>query len=209
MKKVFLAILLVVSLSVMLHAQEADEGDAGQDSANGLGWNIRFGISFPFIGNFNTFSEEDNVPFGSLMFGLAFSSISLGGGIQYTIVPHFLAPGIYADVHFNLISWFIVGAYTNWEYNFILLQPEVRLYNQFQVTDTFGFEPFFGINYIYIGMTDTFRALIPLMNAGFVVKLGSAFGFEYCYNFSSRNLEEGWAPKIHRIGFSWKLYGRN
>jgi len=202
MKKVFLAILLVFSLSVMLHAQ--DEGDAGQEPTNGLDWSIRFGISFPFIGNFNTFTGGDNIPFGSFMFGLAFSSISLGGGIQYTIIPHFLAPGIYADVHFNLFSWFIAGAYNNWEYNFMLLQPGVRVYNQFQLTETFGFEPFFGINYLYIGF-DTFEQIIPQMNAGFVLKLGSTFGFEYCYNYSNKNIEEGWTPKIHRIGFSWRL----
>jgi len=200
MKKLFLAIVLVVSMTVMLHAQDAGDG---------FDWDVRFGLSFPIIGNFNTFTDGDNIPFGSLMFALAFSSISLGGGVQYTIVPHFIAPGIYADVHFNLFSWFIVGAFSNWDYDFILLQPEVRIYNQFQFTKSFGVEPFFGINYIYIGITDTFREYIPLMNAGFVMKLGDSFGFEYSYNFSNRNIEDGWTPKFHRIGFSWGLRDRD
>jgi hypothetical protein len=203
MKKLFLIVLLVLSMTI-LNAQEADE-----NPTSGLDWDVRFGISFPFIGNFNTFTDGDNIPFASMGFALAFSSISLGGGVQYTIIPHFIAPGIYADVHFNLLSWFIVGAFSNWEYDFILLQPEARVYNQFQFTRSFGIEPFFGINYIYIGMTDTFREVIPLMNAGFVLKLGSSFGFEYSYNFSNRRIEDGWTPKIHRIGFSWGLRNRD
>jgi hypothetical protein len=206
MKKVFLMICFL-SLAGMLYAQESTERDG--NSADGLDWDVRFGISFPFIDNFGTFTDGDNIPFGSMLLALAFSSISLGGGIQYTVVPHFLAPGIYADIHFNVFSWFIVGAFSNWEFNFMLLQPGLRLYNQFQFTKTFGLEPFFGVNYIFIGMTNSFRKNIPLMMAGFVLKLGDSFGFEYCYNFSNKPLVEGWTPKIHRIGFSWSLRDRD
>jgi len=201
MKRVFFTILLVLSLTVMLYAESADERPS-----SGFDYDIRFGISFPFIGNLNDYSDVGNIPFGSTLLALAFSSISIGGGAQYTIIPHLVAPGIYADLHFNLFSWFIVGAFTNWDYNFMLLQPGIRLYNQFQITKSFGIEPFYGINFIYIGLSDDFRKSIPLMNAGFVLKLGSTFGFEYCYNFPKMlGSKESWVPSIHRIGFSWSL----
>jgi hypothetical protein len=215
MKKIFLMVLLALSMTFILYAQESSS--AG-DSASGFDWDVRFGISFPFIGNFNSlFSSSDphnsnyrnsndpSVPFGSSLLAFAFSSISLGGGVQYTIVPHFLAPGIYADLHFNLPSWFIVGAWNNWGYNFIIFQSGIRLYNQFQFTSTVGLEPFFGFNDVYIGI-DKDAMNVPLLIAGFIFKLGGAFGFEYCYNFSpSNNGYYGWVPSVHRIGFSWSL----
>jgi len=205
MKKLFFAIVLVVSMTVMLHAQET--GVSGSPSS-GLDWDIRFGISLPFISNFSSFPDKDDVPFETIApmwFALAFSSVSLGGGVQYTVIPHFIAPGIYADVHFNFFSWFIAGVFSDWKYNFMLLQPEIRAYNQFQFTKSFGFEPFFGINYMYIRITNNFRETIPLMNAGFVLKFGNSFGFEYSYNFSGKPLEDGWTPRIHRIGLSWSF----
>jgi hypothetical protein len=224
MKKIFLMVLLALSMTFMLYAQEDTE-----NSASGLGWDVRLGISFPFIGNFNSFfsnsgsssssrdpyyndpyynePDDPTIPFGSTLLAFALSSVSLGGGVQYTIVPHFLAPGIYADLHFNLPSWLIVGTWNNWEYNFIILQTGIRLYNQFQLSRTFGLEPFFGFNNVYIGINKD-AMNVPLMAAGLILKLGSKFGFEYCYNFSSSSNNKnyyGWFPSIHRIGFSWSL----
>jgi len=194
----------------MLHAQEFDEETvAGEKSIKGFDWDIRLGISFPFISNLKDYTEDKTIPFGSTLLALAFSSISLGGGFQYTIVPHLLVPGIYTDLHFNLLSWFIVEAFDNWEYNYMLLQPGIRLYNQFQFTKTAGIEPFFGVNYVYISLSDTFKKSIPLMNVGFVFKLGNMFGIEYCYNFSKKISKDAWIPRIHRINFSWSLRSRD
>lgn len=209
MKKVFLAVLLVLSLSVMLHAQESTETSASGAGAKGFDWDIRFGFSFPFIGNADEAIEMDGVAATalSLLLAPALSSLSLGATFQYTVVPKLLAPGIYADIQFNLLTWFFVGVFSNWEKNFLLLQPEIRLYNQFQLSDSFGIEPFFGFNFMYINV-DTFKESIPLMNAGVVLKMGSSFGFEYSYNFSNRKAVGAWSPKIHRIGFSWALRDR-
>jgi hypothetical protein len=214
MKKLFLTILLVLSITVMLHAQEYYEGGSGGAPTSGFDWDIRFGISFPIISNYRLFSDGDRDDIRLLSVGagalssLIFSSLSTGVAFQYTVVPRLLAPGIYADIHFNLPSWFLVGMFTDWEQKFLLLQPGVRLYNQFQFTRTFGVEPFLGINYIYISMTDTFRQFIPLINAGFVLKMGSTFGFEYAFNRSNRDNKDGWTPTIHRIGFTWSLRDR-
>ncbi|MDR2941089.1 MAG: hypothetical protein LBV17_00660 [Treponema sp.] len=205
MKKIFLVILLCISLPVIAHAQESESTDGDAKPGTGFDYDIRLGFSFPIIGNFKELSGV-NLPFASSLLAFAFVSISLGGGVQYTIVPHLLAPGIYADLHFNLFSWFLVGAFTNWEKNLMLLQPGIRFYNQLKLTDSFCLDPFFGINYIYMGL-DNFRENVLLMAAGFVLKLGNSFGFEYCYNFPTRPIAEGWSPKIHRIGFSWSLKG--
>jgi len=202
-------------MTVMLHAQEAYEESSGGALKSGFDWDVRFGISFPIISNYGLFSNGDRDDLRLLSVGagalssLIFSSLSTGVAFQYTVVPRLLAPGIYADIHFNLPSWFIVGMFTDWEQKFVLLQPGVRVYNQFQFTRTFGVEPFLGVNYIYIIMTDAFKQFIPLVNAGFVLKLGSTFGFEYGFNFPNRNnIEDIWIPKIHRIGFTWSLRDR-
>jgi hypothetical protein len=212
MKKVFLVILLVLGMAVMLHAQESAEETSGGKPETGFDWDIRFGMSFPFIANFSEFTEGENIPFMSMLVSFALSSISLGGGVQYTIVPHLLTPGIYADIHFNVLLWSIVGLVTNWETNLMLIQPEIRFYNQFRLNRGLALEPFFGVNFVYITMNldkDRLNGSIPLMNAGFILKLGDSFGFEYCYNFSNMAIGDGWAPKIHRIGFSWGLRDRD
>jgi len=212
----------------MLHAQDFSEEDTVERviGAKGFDWDIRFGFSLPFLGNARELVSDSDDPddpdnhdaaiaANVLAFVLApvLSSISLGANFQYTIVPKLLAPGIYADIHFNILTWFFAGVFTNWETTFLLLQPEIRFYNQLQLTDSFGLEPFFGYNFMYINISgfgiDKFKEYIPLLNAGMVLKLGESFGLEYSYNFSTRrNSENHWSPKLHRLSFSWALRRR-
>jgi len=204
MKKVFLVILLVLSLTGrMLYADEVKSG---------FDWDIRFGISFPFVTNIsdlvNTGDESNRIlnVAGGMLSALVYSSLSLGVGFQYTIVPHAIAPGIYADVHFNAPSWFLVSIFTDWEKKFLLVQPGVRFYNNFQFTQSFGLDLFYGINFMYLNILDQYKATTPLMNAGFVLK-GKTFGFEYCFIMPNKKSEIK-TPGIHRIGFSWSLRDR-
>jgi len=204
MKKVFLVILLVLSLTGrMLYADE------GSGVTSGFDWDIRFGISFPFVTNISTYNNSEDIKAlnvaGGMLTALAFSSLSLGVGFQYTILPHVIAPGIYTDVHFNALSWFLVAIFTDWEKHFLLIQPGVRLYNNFQFTKSFGLDPFYGINFVYLNMNGDGR-MMPLMNAGFVLK-GKTFGFEYCYIIPNKKVNY-WTPSVHRIGFSWSLRDR-
>jgi len=219
MKKVFLTVLLVLCLTGgMLYAD-----DDTSKTESGFDWDIRFGISFPYLSNFGTIAGSNDKTLqvlGGVLSPLVYSSLSLGVGFQYTIVPHVLAPGIYADVHFNALSWFLVGMFSDWKYNFLLLQPGVRFYNQFQITKNFGIEPFYGFNFMYIGIPMSgadgdYKKSLVLANAGIVLKLGSSFGIEYCYiipnNMRTQKAngeEENWAPSVHRFSFSWGLRDR-
>jgi len=214
MKRIFLAILLVLSLTVMLYAQDSseDESDDREIGGKGFDWDIRFGFSLPIVTNLGSLaganSEEAGVVStlmggaGVILSPIVFFSLSLGVGFQYTIIPHVLAPGIYADVHFNLPTWFLIGMFTDWTVHLLLLQPEVRFYNQFQFSDSFGLDRNVGTNFLYIGIPQVYAQTIILMNAGFVMKIGDSFGLEYCYAIPSGS---GWTPSIHRIGFSWSL----
>jgi len=213
MKKVFLTILLVLGLTVMLHAQDYDSDSTSSGTGGrGFDWDIRFGISFPYLSNFGTIADSNDKTLsvlGGLLSPLAFSSLSLGVGFQYTIVPHVLAPGIYADVHFNVLSWFFVGLFSDWKYTFLLLQPGLRFYNQFQITKSFAIEPFYGFNFMYIGIGEEYKESLILANAGVVLKIGSSFGIEYCYIIPNNiGGAKDWAPSIHRFSFSWGLRDR-
>ena len=193
MKKLFLAVLLAFSMTILLYA----EGGGGE-----LGGDLRMGYSFPFLGNMlNTFSVNSGGEAAALMLGqallsVAFSSISIGGGVHYTIIPHILAPGLYADLHFNFISWFFTKMFTN--IDFIMLQTGLRLYNHFSFA-TASFEPFFGFNFTYINV-EKILLPIPLMAAGAVFNV-DRFGLEYSYNFLPIRIDGGRLPGIHRISF--------
>jgi hypothetical protein len=207
MKRVFLAVLLVLCLTGrMLYAEENSGVTSGFD------WDIRFGISFPFVTNIVAYNDDNGEEIkalsvaGGMLSALVFSSLSLGVGFQYTIVPHVIAPGIYADVHFNAPSWFLVAIFTDWEQSFLLVQPGVRFYNNFQITKSFGIDPFYGINFMYININDK-KETMPLMNGGFVLK-GKSFAFEYCFIIPNKKTDK-WTPSVHRIGFSWTLRDRD
>lgn len=214
MKKVFLTILLVLSLTVMLYAEDSPSKSSSTVS-KGFDWDIRFGISFPYLSNLGILVSDDGSEGvskvlqvgGGLLSPFIFSSLSTGLGFQYTIVPHLLAPGIYADIHFNLLSWFLVGMFSDWGQNLLVLQPGVRFYNQFQITKSFGIEPFYGFNFMYIGVLDYYKESLVLANAGIVLKIGSSFGIEYCYIIP--NNSRSWTPSIHRFSFSWSLRDRD
>jgi hypothetical protein len=207
MKKIFLAALLGLSMTIILFGQESNSSDNTAivaDSESGFSRDIRMGYSFPFImGSFSNDLQE--IPFGRLIMAFALSSISLGGGVQYTIIPHILAPGVYADLHFNVLSWFFVWAFTNGESNFMILQSGIRLYNQFKFS-AISIEPFFGFNLGYISLDDI-KAPIPLMAAGFVFNIGG-FGIEYSYNLATAAIEDLDKFIIHRITFLWTLRPR-
>lgn len=206
MKKIFLTVLLALSMIVMLQAQEVSdtiENTASEESsASGFDWCVRMGYGFPFITNVEAVSGTD-FPFGKTLLAFALSSLSVGGSAQYTIVPHLLSPGIYFDMHFNLLSWLFVGMFSNWEKNYILFQTGVRVFNQFKF-GIFGFEPFFGFNNAYMNINGIGESF-PMLAFGFVIRLGG-FGFEYCYNSGASN--EMGTPSISRITFSWNILKR-
>jgi len=206
MKKVFPAILLVLCLTGrVLYAEESSEVTSGFD------WDFRFGISFPFVTNIGAYSSDPGdtndalSTAGGMLSAIVFSSLSLSTNFQYTVVPRLFAPGIGVDIHVNAPSWFIVGMFSNWEQTFLLVQPGVRLYNNFQFTKSFGITPFYGVNFLYIEFYG-YKAMAPLMNAGFIMG-GKDFAFEYC--FIMPNKTNTWSPIIHRLGFSWSLRDRD
>jgi len=210
MKKRILAVLLLLCLSVMLFAEEADEPKK-QRAGRGLDWNISLGLSFPVIPVFDALPILQNLESISAvkfvlpvatMFSL--TSLTVGGGIQYTVIPGLLAPGIYADVHFNLPSFLIVKLLK--DDNLILFQGGIRLYNQFKFGN-FSLEPFFGGNFLYAGMGD-FKEPLTFMAAGLKMNIRK-FGLEYAFNFApKKKAEEYLFPRMHRFAFVWRLNPR-
>jgi hypothetical protein len=207
MKKVLWMVLLMLSMAVMLHAQEANSGNQpvtneSSDTENGwergLGGIVRVGYSFPIISGFldSPTSTAETVGYGlaKVALAFAFSSVAVGGGVQYDVIPHFLSPGLYFDVNFNLFSWAIMGLF---EKDFVLLQLGFRAYNQFSIS-FFAIEPFFGGNFVYLSY-DKSAVPILLMQAGFVINLGK-FSFEYSYHFPAKDFVSSVAfTGIHRI----------
>ena len=207
MKKIFLAVLLVVNITSFLYAEEAAaSGGSGKGSGGEFGGDLRLGYSFPFLDK-TMYSHFDNSSEDPALFiakqtllSFAFSSVSLGGGFHYTVVPHVFAPGLWVDVHFNFLSWLLARAFT--DNNFIMLQTGIRFYNQFSV-DIVSFEPFFGFNLAYVRVDEHIKLPIPLMAAGFAFNV-DRFSFEYGYNFLPVRVD-GRLPGIHRITFASSL----
>jgi len=213
MKMKIIALLLVLNMTVMLFADESDDSNesAKRKPDTGFDWNIRAGVSFPFIPVGSGFSELGQIGGSEIAFigytlvTLALSSVSLGGGIQTTIIPHFLAPGIYFDIHFNLLSWGLIYAFSNM--NMVLLQSGFRIYNQFKFNDNISLEPFFGVNFVFT-VLDGNRFPFPLLAAGFIFNIRN-FGIEYGYNFfPKKDGEDIPFSAIHRITLWWKLNRR-
>jgi hypothetical protein len=206
MKKVLLVVLLLLGMAVLLHAQESadsDESSTSEEKTGGFGGHIRVGYGFPFLSGFLEYdSDNAGEAFANnlLKFGLslAFSSLAVGGGFQYDVVPHIFAPGIYFDVNFNLFSWAIMSMFDR---RFIMLQFGFRVYNQFSIA-WFALEPFFGGNYIYLKYMDS-SVPVFLLQGGFVMNLGR-FSFEYGYHFPTKSIgiDEFSFRGIHRITFS-------
>ena len=203
MKKTICAVLLVLLASVTLFALDSDE--------TGLDWNMRAGLSFPVIPYgpfFETIAKiggDNAAKMGYTLATIALSSIAAGGGVQYTIIPHLLVPGIYADLHFNLVSWGLVYLIT--EKDLVLLQGGLRLYNQFSLGN-YSIEPFFGCNFAFIEMNDDL-VTVPLLAVGFTGNI-KKIGIEYGYNFfPKKELSIGKLPPlsaIHRITVWYKLF---
>jgi len=198
MKKILLAVLLVLSMTVMSYAQSSDTGFA---------YDIRMGFGFPFI-DINSISSNSgggvsdmgNLPIVSLLLGGALTSLSFGGGVQYTFFPHLLAPGVYFDLNFNLPSWFFVWAFSG--QNLVLFQYGAHIYNQFRINKTVSFDPFFGFNFVTFNLMSNV-ATVTCMKAGMLIRLGS-FGLEYAYNFGG-NFNQIRDFSIHRLTFTWSL----
>jgi hypothetical protein len=209
MKKVLLVVLLLLGMAVILHAQDSGddgESDTEKNVSDKLGGSVRIGYSFPFfcimLTNYNESNDGDDLnSFMHVLLAFAFSSVSVGGGVQYTVVPHLLAPGLYLDMQFNLLSWAIMGIAKR---EFIIFQGGIRLYNQFGFS-VISLEPFFGFNFIYLKM-DELRMPLPLMAAGFVFNI-ARFSIEYGYHFYPRRVEGGHLLGLHRFtlsGIVWK-----
>jgi len=204
MKKILLTVLLVLSMTALSYAEGAGTGGGGE-----FGGDLRIGYSFPFLDkamySYSGNSRDDVALYalGQALMSLAFSSVSLGGGFHYTVVPHVFAPGLWVDVHFNFLSWLLMKAFT--DNDFIMLQTGLRFYNQFSF-DIVSVEPFFGFNLAYIKV-DLIKLPIPLMTAGFAFNV-DRFSFEYGYNFLPVRVDGGRLPGIHRITFASSLLSK-
>jgi hypothetical protein len=220
MKKVLLAVLLIVGMAALLYAQDLGSEESSTSEAtsasNGpvlnedeeregiLGGVVRIGYSFPFISGSGLMDDyndsrsvEETMAMGALKLALAFgfSSLSVGGGVEWDIVPHVLAPGIYIDMNFNLLSWAIMNIF---EQKLVMFQLGLRGYNQFSI-GWFGIEPFFGGNFVYLKLNDLALPIF-LLQAGFIINLGR-FSFEYGYHFSPAKYDDIKLPGLSRITF--------
>ena len=211
MTKRIIAFLLLLNMSVIMFAEE-EAAEAKETSGKGLDWNLRLGVSFPLLPMNSAFSTLGKAGDGSAFFAytlvtFALSSFTVGGGLHYTVIPHLLAPGFYADVHFNVLSWGLVYLFS--QNHLVLLQGGLRIYNQFKF-GKFSLEPFFGGNFVLVGINDIL-APIPLLATGLIFNINS-FGIEYGYHFYPSKNERDKRPllSIHRISLLWKLkLGKN
>jgi len=200
MIKKFLAVLLVFFLSAALFANEYGESDS---SAKGFDWNVRMGVSFPLLIINTGYSNDLSDLYSEMvLIAVAFSAISVSGGLQYTVIPNIFTPGIYADFHFNLLSWGIIYMIAN--ESFYIMQTGARVYNQFKLNNI-GIEPFFGLNMVSIGLGIDDSISINLLAAGLTINFG-IFNMEYGYNFSPKKSDNDLPiAGIHRISLSWRL----
>jgi hypothetical protein len=225
MKKLLLAVVLMVGMALILQAQELETGGTNttpqepststgsvdsEESESRLGGLVRVGYSFPFVsGLLGAFNDSEANSTGEVVaIGLAkmalafgFSSLSVGGGVQYDFIPHIIVPGIYLDMNFNLLSWAIMNIF---EQSLVMFQLGLRVYNQFSVS-FFGFEPFFGGNFVYLKFNELTMPIF-LLAAGFVINLGR-FSFELGYHFSPATYDDIKLPGLIRITFGgivWK-----
>jgi len=205
MKKRIFAFFLILSLTSALFANEDDPY-----YGSGFDWAIKAGFSLPIIpfafdsGSIGDIGIADNEYFEYALVSIILGSVTLGGGIQYTIIPHVLTPGIYFDAHFNLISWGAVYLFS--EYHIIFFQTGVQIFNRFEI-NYFGIEPFFGANILYLAM-DNEEIPFTLLKAGINLNF-NLFNIEYAYNFYPIQDAKNENPFLayHRITFSWKLNG--
>ena len=204
MNKRIMAILLALSITAVLAANE-NEINYG----NNFDWTIRAGFSIQILpmpsdgSGIGDFAEVDNDLFGYVITALLFGSVSFGGGVQYTFIPQVLTPGVYADVHFNLLSWAAVYLFS--KYHVIFLQAGVRIFNRFEI-NYIGLEPFLGANVVYLAVED--EVPMTLLKTGLNVSY-NLFNFEYAFIFSPvRNpKDENPFLAFHRLTFSWKMNG--
>jgi hypothetical protein len=168
-----------------------------------LGGVFRIGYSFPYLsGMLDTYDAGSKDTGAVVAAGLAkmalafgFSSLSVGGGAQYEFIPHIIVPGIYMDINFNLLSWGIMNIF---DQSLVLFQLGLRAYNQFSVS-FFGFEPFFGGNFVYLKFNELTLPIF-LLQVGFIINLGR-FSFEYGYHFSPTKYDDIKLPGLSRITF--------
>lgn len=137
----------------------------------------------------------------------------VGIGYHLNIIENVFSPGIYADIHLNIIpALFLLAVfsqendikdtedYEKWHIQdpFLIIQPGIRFYNQFRI-DSFDIQPFIGLN-IISGSIDTailriFGMLIAYKNAG----------LEYSYQQPFANHLNNDKDSAHRIAFLFHM----
>ena len=139
---------------------------------------------------------------------LLLSSVSFGIGYHLDIIRNIFSPGIYGDIHINLIPIAIIfltgGVPDGYQENTgrldfpFLLQTGIRLYNQFRF-NSFDIQPFIGLN-LMAGSIETtvFKKL------GILIAYEN-FGIEYSYQIPFFNGLGNSRQSTHRIVFVYHM----
>jgi len=145
---------------------------------------------------FEDIVKEKGILFGSFVY----TSMTLGIGYHFNIVPDIFTPGIYGEAGFSFLTILFshegVESNTNSDYGFLILG--IRLYNQFK-SDFFCMRPFAGLRMflesnkdktrtvecVYFGMQLIYKKLI----------------IEYSYNISYKYPSE----RVYNIGFGYNF----
>jgi hypothetical protein len=141
------------------------------------------------------------------------SSFSVGFGYHLNIVENIFSPGIYGDLHLNILpTLFLLSGLipkddikdienyekVNGTDPFVVLQTGIRIYNQFRF-NLFDFQPFVGINLIS-GSID----FMVLRMCGILIAY-KYFGIEYSYQQPISNHINNHNGSIHRIVFTFHI----
>jgi len=208
MKKFLLPLVLISQIYCPVFAADdggypdnAQQADSGYVSADSFKF---FDPVENFTGNLflnYAFFEEVRDPTSRALISFFTSSLSFGFGWHLNIIPHFLAPGIYAEAGISFLDLVAEGIRGDDDE---LSSPwfglaGIRLYNQF----TYGkiaLQPFAGIT--AIGEADADNPLGGGFKTFGILVAVSALGIEYSYGipFSGK---EG----VHRIAVGLHIGG--
>ena len=175
--------------------------DGGRDTTNNT---INTGISTLFPENPKVNEDEDQIP----LHPVTFSSLSVGFGGHNSIIPYILAPGLFFDMHFSLLSMLVEWlkddeAYKTNENDFpLFFQTGLRLYNQLGI-NTFCIQPFFGLN--LLGVLGK-ESRVNWYKVFGILAAFNRIGIEYSYQMPLLHSITDKSRAIHRIAIVTRLY---
>lgn len=148
--------------------------------------------NFTLNAGLSVFFEADASPSTQAAEAFLLSSLAIGAGYHFNIIPHILAPGIYGDIHFSFITLLQDDKDIDDKDRFLFFQFGGRIYNQFRF-GPLDIQPFAGLN-LMVGDKDA----LGLKVFGILLAY-KMLGFEYGYQLPVKAHMRSRERAIHRF----------